>query len=364
MHIRRLVLVLFVAGFAGLVRPQLASGQGGASDSVRFRNPKKDYQEDRILGVVQESAGGIKITAANKEVTTIPATNIISLEYGNLPGLDKIILDLRTAENQGIAVKARDLYTAEVKKNPTDAKTKKYLEYREAYWTARAADEKTGPALQTEAPVAIAKLVGFVQDYGKKNAWEVWPIAQMAARLQFELGKYSDAGSIYSQLSKVDGLTPELKFDARLSECEMLFRGGNALTALPALDELAKTTGFPAAGPLREKLMILQAATKALSEKKPKEKPVAATKAIEDVVSKTADPLVRSFGHNILGELYLQVDLPREAMWELLRVEVVDNQDRGEVLKAVLRLADCFQKQGNETRAKAYRDKLPQVKGA
>ena len=155
-----------------------------------------------------------------------------------------------------------------------------------------------------------------------------------------------------------------MKAEAKLSECEMLFRGGNALTTAPALEELAKTAGFPAAGPLRERLVILQAATKAVGEKKAKEKPAAAVKAIEDVVAKTADPLVRSFGHNVLGELYLQVDLPREAMWELLRVEVVDNQDRGEVLKAVLRLADCFQKQGDETRAKAYRDKLAQVKWA
>ncbi|QEL20953.1 hypothetical protein [Limnoglobus roseus] len=365
MRIRRFALVLLVAGLATLSRPPQANGQGGAAfDSVKFRNPKKDYQEDRVLGAVQETAGGIKVTAANKEVTEVAAGNIIAVDYGNLPGMDKIILDLRAAENQGNAAKARDLYAAEVKKNPADPKTKKFLEYREAYWTARTADEKTGPALQAEAPAAVAKLIGFVQEYSKKNAWEVWPVAHLAARMQFELGKYTEAGAIYSQLAKVEGLPPEMKFDAKLSETEMLFRSGNTLTTAPALEELSKAAGFPTAGSLREKLTILQAATKASGEKKPKEKPAAAVKVIDDVIAKTADPLVRSFGHNILGELYTQVDLPREAMWELLRVEVVDNQDHEEVLKAVIRLAECFQKQGDETRAKAYHDKLAQVKGA
>lgn len=359
MLIRRFALLLLVAGFAA----PLARGQG-ASDSVRFRNPKKDYAEERILGVVQETAGGLKVTAPNKSVTEVAAGNVLAVEYGNLPGMDKVILDLRSAEGQNNATKARDLYAAEVKKNPTDAKTKKFLDYREAYWTARVVDEKTGPAFQNEAPAAVKKLMDFLQEYSKKNAWEVWPVAHMAARMQLELGKPSDAASVFGVLAKVEGLPPEMKLDAKLSEAEMLFRTGNALTAAPAVDELAKAPGLPAAGALREKLTILQTATKAAGDKKAKEKPAAAVKAIEDVVAKTTDPLVRSFGHNILGELFLQVDLPREAMWELLRVEVVDNQDHEEVFKAVLRLADCFQKQGEEARAKAYRDKLVQAKGA
>ena len=208
MPVRRFAFVLLVAGLAALSRLPQASGQGGASDSVKFRNPKKDYQEDRVLGVVQETAGGIKVTAANKAVTEVAAGNIVTIDYGSLAGMDKVILDLRAAENQGNAVKARDLYAAEVKKNPTDAKTKKFLDYREAYWTARATDEKTGPAFQTDAPAVVAKLTGFMQEYGKKNAWEVWPIAHLAARLQFELGKYADAGSIYSQLAKVEACRP------------------------------------------------------------------------------------------------------------------------------------------------------------
>lgn len=364
MLVRRFAFLLLLAGFAALLVPS-AVGQGtGATDRIRFRNPKKDYAEEVVLGTAAETAGGIKVTLNNKSTVDIAAPNVVSIEYGSLPGLDKVKLDLSSAENSGIAAKARELYAAEVKKNPGDARTKRFLEYREAVWTAKLADAKTGKEFEAEAPAAIAKLTGFAQEYAKKNTWEVWPTARTAARMNAELGKFSDAATIYSQLAKVDKLPADLKWEARLAEVEMLVRGGNALTVSPLVDELGKAAGFPKAGPIAEKFAILRAASKALSDKKSKQKPAAEVKAIEETIAKTTDPTVRAVGHNMLGEIYLQIDLPREAMWELLRVEVVENLDREEVIKAVSRLAECFQKQGDDNRARAYREKLPAVKGA
>lgn len=364
MAFRRIAFVVLVAGFAALLVPT-AIGQGtGANDRIRFRNPKKDFAEEVVLGTTTESAGGIKVLLNNKTTIDIAAPNIVAIEYGNLPGLDKVKLDLNAAENQGAAAKARDLYAAEVKKNPTDPKTKRYLEYREAYWTARIADGKSGKDFEAAAPEAIAKLTSFTQEYAKKNAWEVWHTARLAARMNTELGKFSEAATLFAQLAKVENLPADLKWQARILEVEMLLRGGNALTTTPLIDEIRKDPAFPKAGPIAEKLTILAAANKALSEKKPKTKPTAEVKIIEDTITKTNDPSVRAIGHNILGELYLQLDLPRNAMWELLRVEVVDNQDRDEVIKAVWRLGDCFEKLGDENRARTYREKLPVVKGA
>lgn len=363
MLVRRFAFLLLLAGFAAMLAPS-AVGQGaGATDRIRFRNPKKDYAEEVVLGIAAESAGGIKVTLNNKSTVEIAAPNVVSVEYGSLPGLDKVKLDLAAAENSGVATKARDLYAAEVKKNPADPKTKKFLEYREAFWTARLADAKSGKEFEAAAPAAIAKLTGFAQEYAKKNAWEVWQTARTAARMNAELGKFSDAATVYSQLAKVENLPADLKWEARLAEVEMLVRGGNALTSAPLVAELGKAAGFPKSGPVAEKLAIYAAATKALAEKKSKTKPAAEVKAIEDAIAKTSDTSVRAVGHNMLGELYLQIDLPREAMWELLRVEVVDNLDREEVIKAVWRLAECFQKQGDENRARSYREKLPSVKG-
>ncbi len=352
---------MLALGLSVLLIPT-ALGQSGSTDRIRYRNAKKDYQEEVVLGTTQETSAGLVVTLNNKSTVKIPAPDIVSIEYGSLPGLDSVKLELSSAENQGNAVKARDLYAAEVKKNPTDPRTKKFLDYREVIWSARVVDAKIGKEFADEAPAVITKLVNFSQEYSKKNAWEVWHASQIAARMNAELAQYSDAATVYSSLSKVANLTPELKYEARIGEIEMLIRSGNVLTSAPLVAEVSKATDLPKSGPIVEKLAVVKAVVDALSEKKAKQKPTAQVKIIEDVIAKTPDPSVRAFGHNMLGELYLQCELPRDAMWELLRVEVVENLDRDEVIKAVWRLADCFKLLGQENRAEAYREKLPTLK--
>jgi hypothetical protein len=360
MIVRRFaVLILGFAILSLSVRPVIGQG-AGTTDTLRFRNPKKDYAEERATGVATESVGSIKLVAGGKTVVEVPSANVISLEYGSLPGLEKAILELRTAENQGVSTKSRDLYIAEVKKNPADPKTKRFLEYREAVWSIKVVDAKTGDAFKAEATPLVPKLKGFIQDYSKKNAWEVWPISRSTARLQAEMGNYADAASTYAFLSKLDNLPPDLKLEARIHEVEQLFASGNVLNSSTAIEEVGK---MPAAGPLKEKVTILQIAIKTIADKKLKTKPEAAVKAIEEIIAKSTDYSVRAMGHNTLGELYIQHDLLRDAMWEFLRVEVVENVDKDEVVRAVFRLGELYQKQGDDTRAKAYREKLPQVKG-
>jgi hypothetical protein len=167
---RRLsILVLGLACLGLTVQSTLGQG-GGTTDTLRFRNPKKDYAEERANGVITETAGIVKVVANNKTLAEVPASRVVAIDYTGLPGLEKSLTDLRSAENQGVALKARDLYTAELKKNPADPKTKRYLDYREAHWSLKVVEGKTGDAFKAEAPALIAKLKGFTQEYAKKNA--------------------------------------------------------------------------------------------------------------------------------------------------------------------------------------------------
>ena len=52
------------------------------------------------------------------------------------------------------------------------------------------------------------------------------------------------------------------------------------------------------------------------------------------------------------------VSTPREAMWAYLWVEVVYNQDKEEVAKALARLAEVFKQLGDEDRERAYHDRM------
>jgi hypothetical protein len=339
----------------GITLVAAASAQppaGGGNDAVRYRDKKKDGQESVARGEVQESVRGVKVTAGGKTLIDLAPNEVISVDYARLPGLDPAALRLTEARDPA---KARDDYQAALKGSLADAKARRFAEFREAILSARLADGKTVPAeFQAEAAAAVEKLLAFVRAH--PDGWEVWPAARTAARLQGELGKYSDAAGTFALLAKTRDLPAELAQQARLDEVEMLMRGGNALAAGPAATALAGSPGFPKTGPAADRLKAFQAVIKAGGD------PADAAKAVREVIDRTTDAGVRAAAHAALGELFLARNRPREAMWEYLWVETVYAQDRDEVAHAVARLADVFDKLGDKERAAAYREKLPRVK--
>ena len=114
-------------------------------------------------------------------------------------------------------------------------------------------------------------------------------------------------------------------------------------------------------GTLKRRLTIYQlAASKAITS------PAEGVKLVEDEIAKTQDAAIRATGYSVIGELYLAGDKPsaRDAMWAFLWVEVVYNQDKDEVLTALVRLAAVFAQQGDEERAKSYREKARRLRAA
>src|SRR6185312_13813586 len=94
--------------------------------------------------------------------------------------------------------------------------------------------------------------------------------------------------------------------------------------------------------------------------------PLNGVEPIEAEIAKAKDPLVRGTGYSMLGEVYLAAGKAklRDAMWAFLWVEVVYNHDRDEVVKAMTRVAEIFDAQKDEDRARAYREKLRRYRSA
>jgi len=357
---RSFSLATLAIGLIVLAVPNWSIGQSASSTDVVRYYDRKNNKEARAVGEVQESAAGAKVVAGGKTITISPA-DIIAVDYGKLDGLKETPAELRTLESRETPAKLRGIYTEILKKGVNDTKAKRYLEYRESAYAIRVADSKMGDEFKAEAGPTIAKLATFRNTYA--DSWEVWPMSRAAARLQAEMGNYSEAASTLASLGKNKNLPNDLKLEARLAEVEVLFRSGDS-AANTALAELSKTAGFPPTGSLREKLNIYKAAAEAAQSKVAGSKPDAAVKSIETIITSTNDPSVKAAGHNALGELYLMSNLHRDAMWEFLWVETVHNQDREELIKAVARLGTVLDLVGDKDRAESYRKKLAQVKGA
>jgi tetratricopeptide (TPR) repeat protein len=361
MTTRRRFRLAIAFGLAALAVPPFAAGQGSAGpDTVFYRDRKKDNQPTTARGEVKESAAGVQVLSGGKVTHTLSPADVIRIDYAKLEGVPEADrLRLSSLENKDMreakdVAAARSAYTDLLKTSPKDARTRRVLEFREAMWAARTADTQTGADFEPEAAAAIQKLTTFIRSY--PDGWEIWPAARTAARLQAELGRINEAAATLANLGRIADLPSDLRYEARLEELELRLRSNRAAAESLAA-ELAGDKNFPTSGPLREKLAVYQAVLKAASAPE-------LAKTVGDLIAKASDPQVRAAAHLALGEHYLAKDRPRDAMWEFLWVETVYNQDRDDVIKAVVRLADVFQRLGDTDRAEEYRGKLPQVKGA
>lgn len=357
---------VLAVGFVALAAAaaSTAAQTGGGTDRVYFHDRKTDGSVVSKTGDLKESPAGVQVFSGGKVIATVPAADIVRVEYTTLPGLDTgdkqtmLTFDGKST-NYSLkdATDARVAFAAMAKKVGTaDEKTRRAVDYREAVWSARAADFQTGDEFAKQALAAADKLKAVAQAAGK--SWEPYPCARLAARLYAGAGKPAAAAGVLSAVSKLKDLPPEVRAEAKAAELAATYRGSGKLAAESLAAEYARDRDFPADGPTRDLLTVYQAVVKAPKDGRPTE----LIAAVETAIGRTPDGATRAALRNALGDFYLANGRPRDAMWEFLWVETVFNTDRGETIHAVGRLADVFEKLGDKDRAEAYRKKLPEVR--
>lgn len=330
---------------AGLAQPP------GGVDRVYY-TPKKGAPVTSVDAELKADAAGVKIVAKGSPPVTVTAADIVRTVPLDVPGLDVAaangLVALEVARDWD---KARAGYEGQKEKFKAGApdRLRRWLNFRLAYTTARAADDTPADSGWKDKAEAGVKLLGeYLNDY--PTGWEVWAATRTAARLNHELGKHDAAARLWAKAAKAADLTPDLKVEAAYQEADALVRArrfGEA--ASRAAEALPKA---PAGAPKERLNLVLLAAKTADTN------PLEGVAAIEAEVAKTKDGAVRAAGFALTGELYLMAKKPREAMWALLWVDVVYNQDREEVAKALSRLAEVFKLLGDEERERNYLDRM------
>ena len=363
--------ILALVLFALLLETTIAR-QPPAGDRVFYRE-KKDGTIKQVVGELKPAPTGYQVISADdkKVKATVSPADIIRVVPGDIPGFDTAAINEPVkAEDAKQWDKARLAHQEMLKKSGmASEKVRKYLEFRVAIAAARSADDAADEnAGQAKAAEAVKFLDGFLTAY--KTGWEVWPAVQACARLQVALVEqtkaedkvserrmFAEAARTWGRASRAADLPPDMRLDATLQEIDNKIRARQFADARGLIDEAAKTAP---AGPIKDRLAIYQLTLKFADTVNPAD----GAALIEAEIAKTKDPSVRATGYGMLGELYLAADKPRDAMWAFLWVEVVYNQDKDEVIKALVRLADVFRLQGDDDRAKSYRDKLRRYRGA
>lgn len=352
----------FAPLFGLLLAPAVAAQ--APKDRVYFRDRATDKTE-LLDGEAVDTAFGVKFTGADKKERLFPATDLVRVEYGALdPAVRQAAGPL---ENDRDPAKPLAYYVGKLKDLPANApeKTKRFFQFREAYWTGRAADAKAAPAeFQTEGKKAADKMLAAAR--ANPKTWEQWPLARAAARTYAELGDVAAADDALKLLAAVTDAPAEMRADAALQRVGYLLQAGKYSEAKAALADAEKS----AAGPTAERAAIYKEALAVLPAKESGEADAARAKPaatkIEALIAKAKEPAVRATGYAALGEVYLAHRLDRDALWSFLWVDTVYFQDKDEQVRAVRRLIELFdksgEKDGEKSRADQFRDKLPKVR--
>jgi hypothetical protein len=349
-----LLLVVTLVNEAALGRQSSA-----ALDKIVVR--KKDGNTTTYDGRLKLSPVGLQVLTGEKldKATTINFADIVKYEPGEMPGVnrDDMLAQLKLENNKSRKdyETAKGAYANMLKKaSSAPEATKRHLEYRIAMMSTRIADESSDEEKWAElANIAAKDWNGFLTGY--KSGWEIWPAAKSLARIYAEQNRFDEAAKMWGRMARNPELPPDLKQEAGIEEVDAQFRSKAHSTAATLAETLGKAV---TPGPAKDKLAIYQLAAKAADGglKEATIKPIVAE--LEKKIAESKDSTVQAVGFGVIGELYLLVNKPREAMWSFLWVETVKNQDREEVLKAMCRLVLSFQAQTDEEMQKKYREKI------
>ncbi len=333
--------------------------QPGAPDKLVVRDKTgatKNYE-----GFIKVTPGGYQIVSPEgKPIMIVAAGDIVKVIPGDLVGVDRPdmlgLLSLEDKKNKKDYEAARLGYIQLIQKAAAaPPKSKMFLAYKKAWLSTKILDESDDDEWNKQVDSVSKEWNDFLNDY--KTSWETWYAARTYARLNIELNKYRDIENMWKRMgAKEVELPADLRMEANIQLIDAQIRGGG--TGFAAAATAAETLMKSAPGVIAKDKLAIYARAGLVGENASAEVLTAAVKDINDKIAASKEPTVRAVGFSMLGEIYLAAKKPREAMWAFLWVETVYNQDKDEVLKAVVRLKQCFKDQMDEDREKAYQDKL------
>lgn len=334
--------------------------QGGLGVKVYYRDKTNREGPEKIVDGEQLKVTPAGVQVINKGVvsTTISPNDIIRVDPGEVPPLERKDVAAQIAlEREKKWEPALATYLDMQKKAKTagaPAPSMRFLEFKVAYTSARAADDAPDDAWEAKAEAAQKLLNDYLIASSYQGGWEVWPVGRMRARMVLELERPGDAVTTWAKLSKSPDVPADLQREAAFEEIDYLFRAKQFPVAAQQINAMKPG----AAGAAKDRLSLYEAAIKCAEAAAPNAAIATVVKPLQDLVEQSKDPVVKAVGYNLLGEVCMMAEKPREAMWNYLWVEVVYNQDRDEVLKAMVRLVKAFEAQQDEDRTRNYREKL------
>jgi len=355
------MITRFTAGLvlAGLMLVIVGDTLVVGQDKVERRDSKTDKNVMVTGKIREESSTGFKMVVGGKE-ETIPAGDVVRVFYDDMPAGLKVAytnLFLNEEKEKDPAKLLKDYQDFFLKANATQgvsAPAKRYLDYRITMLKVAAAadnDDTKGDAIGE----ARRALENFATTY--KAGWEVPFTNRQLAKMHLDRQDYESAIKILNDLAASPAVSDDFRNEADLMLIDAMFQSDKTEAVTAKIDKAlgdAKTTEAQKA---RFRIYKI-----GLEAQAPNSKLEETIKKLDDVIAKTPEPGTKALAYNIMGDVYAQRSMPRDAMWSYLWVDVVYSQDKAEHIKAVTKLLKYFKDEKDNEKVQIYREKLARIK--
>ncbi|MCS7168126.1 MAG: tetratricopeptide repeat protein [Gemmatales bacterium] len=331
---------------------------GQVQDRVTYRDPKTGKLVTREGNIMAESPGGITFVwglDARKEF--IPVTALEDIRFAAEP---PETLQARAAEAKQQWQKALDFYQQALRGAGKAKMAVPFIEFKILKLRSLLMEQ------QETDPLQRADLYRQLEQFHKRypNAWQTveclelmgqlrlrdgLPVDEVLAELRAVRDKYQNQAELVGRVNLFEARALVQQAQGYLQN-----QPDKALEiykqARASLEKLMQTTTDRN---LRQEILVSLVECKAaLRQHKEAEADLA-------LLEKEAqDPRTKALVHLARGDIYRLSERIRDAMWEYLWVDVVYNQDRDLVARALYWLVDVFRKLGDEEKAKACQERL------
>jgi hypothetical protein len=348
-------MALFTLGLGGTV--SLARAQ----DQIKYHDRAANKDVTLEATITDETATGIKIKGAGAaKEKEIAAGDIIEVYHQtNVPRipyrayfnreLDLNKPTLKETERKKVIAESLTGYRELLPKVSAVKFAKRHVQYKIALLLAREAE--TEPS---QVEPAIKELTKFKTDY--PNSWQIFRVAGLLADLQAKNNDLDGALKTYADLAAEESLPKEVRQEFDLQAVHLLIEGRKYDLAAKKLQMLTVPESDPRAGYIK----VYAALCTGVSQQ-----PGSLDKAvaqIEEIIDKTKDRDLKALAYNALGDCYRLNGQPRNAMWEYLKVDMVYNQNKKQLTRALEQLPKVFEELKDEKRAREYQEKLKKEK--
>jgi predicted negative regulator of RcsB-dependent stress response len=225
----------------------------------------------------------------------------------------------------------------------------RHIDYKIAQLTARLAAED-----KSQRKAAAALLAKFTQNH--KDGWQISRVIQRLADLQLELEDFKGAAASLKEMQAMQGIPEDVKATIPRRMVEILVKAKEYNEAAAQIDKLIGKMNRtdPEYFPLTLLKLQMNANVPGKLD--------ATVKQLEDIIKETKDRKQLSVCYNTLGNLYLNNNRLKEALYAFLYVDLEYSDNKIEHAKACAELARLFDKIKRPDRAKEYAEKAERLR--